>query len=78
MVGKRLDLTSYPQTPPPADSAGETARFLGVHFACCSVYARVYPNADGTAYIGHCPQCANRVQFKIGRDGTADRFFTAY
>ena len=52
--------------------------FLGVHFACCSVYARVYVNRSGTHYVGFCPRCARRVTFQIGPGGTDHRFFTAY
>lgn len=51
--------------------------FLGVHFKCCSVYARIYLNAKGTAYVGWCPRCAKQVQIKVGPGGTKDRFFVA-
>ena len=35
---------------------------MGIQFACCGVYARVYVNRDETAYIGHCPKCSRRVR----------------
>ena len=77
MVGERFDWSSErpPQgggLPPGGNS------FLGVHFACCGVYARVYVNRAGTHYVGHCPRCARRVEFRIGPGGSADRFYTAY
>ena len=52
--------------------------WLGVHFDCCGVYARVYRNAEGTAYSGRCPHCTRRLSFRVGRGGTHARFFTAY
>lgn len=73
--GLHLDLSSDSPAP---NTGGQGARtFLGVHFTCCDVYARVYPNRNGTAYVGHCPKCAKRVQFKVGPGGTDGRFFTA-
>jgi hypothetical protein len=74
--GLHLDLSS--DVPPTiAGGPGGAMSFLGVHFTCCDVYARVYPNRDHTAYVGHCPRCAKRVQFQIGPGGTTSRFFTA-
>ncbi len=79
MNGELLDLAS--PAPPPlgavADHRREASQFLGVHFACCDAYSRVYANRAGTAYVGHCPRCAKRVQFMIGPGGTDARFFTA-
>lgn len=79
MNGQHLDLTSPAPPPPAAASVGssEATRFLGVHFACCDAYARVYINHAGTSYVGHCPRCAKRVQFRVGEGGTDARFFVA-
>ena len=74
--GLHLDLTSDGPLEKSASDAGSKA-FLGVHFTCCDVYARVYPNRERTAYVGHCPRCAKRVDFKIGPGGTDARFFSA-
>lgn len=67
---------------PHGDSAGKpprrSNRFLGIQFACCSVYARIYVNAQRTAYDGRCPRCGRRVTVPIGPHGTEKRFFTAY
>jgi hypothetical protein len=74
--GLHLDLSSDAPAGNSASQAG-AKKFLGVHFTCCDVYARVYPNRASTAYVGHCPRCAKRVSFKIGPVGTDARFFTA-
>jgi len=76
--GKQLDLTS-PAEPDSSKSAGSDTGerpFLGLHFVCCDVYSRVYANHDRSAYIGHCPRCAKRVQFQIGAGGSDSRFFS--
>lgn len=74
--GQHLDVTSDYLSSPAGCHAGN--RFLGVHFACCDVYARIYANRQCTGYVGHCPRCARKIQFQIGAGGTESRFFTAY
>ncbi len=77
MAGERLDLSS--DSPVEQSGSGSTKRrFLGVRFACCGVYARIYINHDETAYVGRCPRCLRPVRFEIGEGGTDCRFFTAY
>ena len=51
--------------------------WLAVKWRCCSVYSRVYRNAEGTAYVGNCPKCRKRVQARVGEGGTNNRFFEA-
>jgi hypothetical protein len=52
--------------------------FLSVLFACCSVYQRIYRNAEGTAYCGRCPKCGKPVRFAVGQGGTDARQFVVY
>ena len=76
MVGEHLDLTddAFDRG---RGSPRSSRRFVGVHFACCDVYTRVYVNRDESAYEGNCPRCAKRVCLQIGEGGTDSRFFTA-
>ena len=78
MPGEHLDLSSGEPFGGRSDTKSQTSRkFVGVHFACCDVYTRVYVNRDATAYEGNCPKCAKRVRLPIGPGGTDSRFFTA-
>ena len=60
---------------PSETQRSEPRPYLSVHFRCCGVYCRIYRNADGTAYVGHCPRCAKAVRFVVAPGGTEDRFF---
>lgn len=60
------------------DKENEQKKFLGVMFHCCGVYARIYKNKDGTAYVGRCPKCLRTLRVPIGEGGTDTRFFDAY
>lgn len=77
MSGDQLDLTNEPPRPASASDAPDRP-YLGVHFACCGVYARIYRNAEQTAYLGHCPRCTRRLQVNIAPGGSNQRFFTVY
>jgi PHP family Zn ribbon phosphoesterase len=59
----------------PVRSQQQPRPFLGVNFAACRVYGRLYKNRDGTAYEGRCPRCGKGVRVPIGAQGTAQRFF---
>jgi hypothetical protein len=77
MAGEHLDLTSGDDENT-AESKPSRRSFLGIHFACCGVYAQISLNRDQTAYEGRCPRCLKRVIVSIGLGGTSARFFTAY
>ena len=74
MADNQLDLSSEEHSP----EERHERRFVGIHFACCGVYARVYVNRGETAYVGHCPKCGRAARLRIGPGGTDCRFFTAY
>ena len=56
-------------------TAANQRPFISVHFVCCNIYVRIYRDADGKAYRGHCPRCAKPVNFAVGQGGTDARFF---
>ncbi len=86
MPGEHLDISSDPFAEgksPDSDQESRAnsrvgRRFLGVTFACCDIYARIYINKDETAYEGRCPRCCKPLQLRIGPGGVDARFFTAY
>jgi hypothetical protein len=68
-----LDETGTSRSTRPATEPGRP--YLSVHFACCSVYLRIYRNAEGSAYEGRCPKCGKSVRFLVGPHGTDQRVF---
>ena len=68
----KLDLSGQPA--PEAKQPGRRP-FIGVKFACCGVYQRLYRDADSRHYRGRCPRCGRAVSFVVGEGGTDSRFF---
>jgi len=77
MPGEQLDLSSDPPEQLGNAKHNGSRRFVGVNFACCGTYSRVYRNRAETAYVGYCPKCSKPIRLKIGPGGTDARFFTA-
>jgi PHP family Zn ribbon phosphoesterase len=61
----------------PSTGVRDKQPFLGIHFKCCNVYARIYRDKDATAYVGRCPRCGAAVRVPIGKGGSPRRFFAA-
>jgi len=78
MAGENLDISSGQDLRSLQGGDRPRRRFLGIRFACCDVYARVYVNRTQTAYEGCCPKCSRPVRIGIDPNGTDSRFFTAY
>jgi len=55
----------------------EPRPYIGMHFKCCNVYTRIYLNRAGTAFMGHCPKCAAKVEIKASPGGSKSRFWSA-
>lgn len=51
--------------------------YIGMHFKCCNAYARVYLNAKGDAFAGHCPKCARPIRIKASASGSKSKFWEA-
>lgn len=78
MAGDNLDLSSGQQDGCTSAATEGGRRFIGIQFACCGVYTRIYINRAETAYEGYCPRCSKPVRVRVGPGGTDSRFFTAY
>ena len=77
MLGHHLDLSSPPPSSPPAPRLGQRRHYVGIHFACCDVYVRVYLRHDRQAAQTHCPRCWRRVMLQFDAAGSTARFLQA-
>ena len=78
MQDESIDMTSVPATSGDRDAGRTRQPFLGIHFACCGIYTRIYVNASGSAFAGNCPGCGGQIVVRISPDGETDRFFSVY
>ena len=67
--------TDGPSGEADAPTSSQPRPYIGVRFACCDVYVRIYRSPDGKSYRGHCPRCAKPVNFVVGPGGTEARTF---
>ncbi|MDQ8182311.1 hypothetical protein [Pelagicoccus sp. SDUM812005] len=58
-------------------TTNKNKKFLGVRFASCNCYGRLYLNDDGGAYVGRCPKCYTSFAVRVGAGGTSSRMFVA-
>jgi hypothetical protein len=81
VTGENLDISEGSEATFPRKGAVRKTlggkRFIGINFACCDVYSRIYINRTETAYEGRCPKCSKPIVIQIGHGGTDQRFFTA-
>lgn len=78
--GYHLDIIDTAENEPAGDysSSGPIGRsWVGIHFECCGVYARVYRQSGDNKYEGRCPKCRARVTLRVGPDGVSARIFRA-
>jgi phage terminase large subunit GpA-like protein len=51
--------------------------YVGMHFKCCNVYARIYLDAKQMHFRGGCPRCGRQVQLKATPSGSKANFWEA-
>lgn len=64
-------------SPDDPGAASGARPYIGVEFACCGVYTRVYRRPEQTRYDCRCPRCLRMVTVHVGPQGTSNRFFRA-
>ena len=60
-----------------AQSQRKARPYINLLFRCCNVYVRIYLNAQGTAFSGHCPRCCARARIAVDPEGDAADFWVA-
>jgi hypothetical protein len=61
----------------PDESPTASRPYIGVLFACCGVYARIYRRPDRKIYQARCPKCLRTVRVRVAKDGINARLFRA-
>jgi hypothetical protein len=51
--------------------------WIGIHFECCAVYARVYRDPESPQYNASCPKCGCGICIRVGPEGVNGRIFRA-
>lgn len=64
-------------TKPSYKTTNKYKKFLGVRFASCNCYGRLYINDENSAYVGRCPKCYTSFAVRVGAGGTSSRMFIA-
>ena len=48
---------------------------IGVRFACCNRYVRLYMSPERKRYVLHCPHCGKKAVFEKDPDAPEVDFF---
>lgn len=69
-------MSQLPQHPAnSSDTTGQPKPYLRIYFRCANQYVRVYRRPEDPEYVARCPSCGMTKRFRVGRSGTAQRFF---
>jgi hypothetical protein len=52
--------------------------WIGIRWACCNAYARVYRQPEVMYYMGRCPKCLRSLKIRVAPGGTKSRIFVAH
>ena len=69
---------SQPRPSSNPSPGGKERPFLGIHYARCGAYGRIYKNKEGNSYVGNCPRCMHPVRVRIGPVARAIVFSSAF
>ncbi|HKQ47729.1 MAG TPA: hypothetical protein VJZ71_06655 [Phycisphaerae bacterium] len=70
----RLDVVSSAEE---ASVESDARPWIGIHFECCGVYARVYRRREERQYLGRCPSCGRALRVLVRADGVKAKVFRA-
>lgn len=74
-----MSIDIYDQSPTDSSRGGaiDHRPYVGIHFECCGVYARIYRDPGAMRYAGRCPKCLRELTLRVGPGGTSSRIFRA-